>query len=116
MNEQKFHISQGMVFRKVIGIRNVNLMRIKTRRTWRKTPREKARINNKFSRHEKQGPGYNPATMVESKCSHNNTFPGPQVHSASVICEYLLIKRVWFTMFSYQATIVQIQIAYLNIA
>ena len=41
----------------MIGIRNVNLMRIKTRRTWRKTLREKARINNKLSRHEKQGPG-----------------------------------------------------------
>ena len=74
------------------------------------------RINNKLSWHEKQGPGYNPATMVGSKCPHNNTFPGPQVHSASVIREYLLIKRVWFTMFSYQATIVQIQIAHLNIA
>ena len=41
----------------MIGIRNVNLIRIKTRRTWRKTLREKARINNKLSRHEKQGPG-----------------------------------------------------------
>ena len=105
-----------MVLRKVIGIRNVNLMRIKRRRTYRKTLREKARINNKLSRHERQGPEYNPTKMVGSKCSHNNTFPGPQVHSASVIREYLLIKRVWLTMFSYQATIVQIQIAYLNIA
>ena len=105
-----------MVLRKVIGIRNVNLMRIKRRRTYRKTLREKARINNKLSRHERQGPEYNPTKMVGSKCSHNNTFPGPQVHSASVIREHLLIKRVWFTMFSYQATIVQIQIAYLNIA
>ena len=105
-----------MVLRKVIGIRNVNLMRIKRRRTYRKTLREKARINNKLSRHERQGPEYNPTTMVGSKCSHNNTFPGPQVHSTSVIREYLLIKCVWLTMFSYQATIVQIQIAYLNIA
>ena len=34
----KVHISQSMVLHKVIGIR--------------------ARINNKLSRHEKQGPGY----------------------------------------------------------
>ena len=48
--------------------------------------RETARIDNKISRHEKQGPG---ATMVGGKCSHNNTIPGPQAHSAGVIREYL---------------------------
>ena len=114
--KKKIHISQDMVLRIVIEIRKVNLMRKKTGRTWRKTPRVKTWINKNLSRHEKQGPGYNPATIVGSKCPHKNTFPGPQVHSASVIREYLLIKCVWFTMFSYQATIVQIQIAYLNIA
>ena len=88
INAQKFHISQDMVLRIVIGIRNVTLMSKKTRRTSRKTPRENARINNKLSRHEKQGPGYNPATMVGSKCSHKNTVPVPQLHSASVIREY----------------------------
>ena len=56
-----------MVLLVVIGIRNVDLMRIKTRRPWGKTPREKPRINNKLSRHEKQGPEYNPTTMVRSK-------------------------------------------------
>ena len=38
-----------------------------------KTRREKAPINNKISRHEKQGRGYNPAKIVGSKCSHNST-------------------------------------------
>ena len=56
----KVHISQSMVLHKVIGIR--------------------ARINNKLSRHEKQGPGYNPAKIVGSKCSHNSTIPGPRVN------------------------------------
>ena len=101
INEQTFHISQEMVLRIVIGIQNVNLIRNKkTGRTCWRTPREKARIKKNLSRHEKQGPGYNPTTMVGSKCSSKNTFPGPQVHSASVIREYLWLKLVWFTMFS----------------
>ena len=68
MNEQKFHISQEMVLLVVIGIRNVDLMRIKTKKTLNlKTPREKPGINNKLSRNEKQGPEYNPTTMVGRK-------------------------------------------------
>ena len=62
-----------MVLRKVIGIRNVNLLRKKQGEPEEKTRREKAPINNKISRHEKQGRGYNPAKIVGSKCSHNST-------------------------------------------
>ena len=62
-----------MVLRKVIGIRNVNLLRKKQGEPEEKTRREKAPINNKISRREKQGRGYNPAKIVGSKCSHYRT-------------------------------------------